>query len=187
MRGPRRGSARAVAAAAIIAIDIFDWQEKIVVQIVGFVRCVGGLGVHGLVGIFCGFGVGVGVGVSGSRWLLARIRQHVDAHDAALVLAAPIVLLRGAIDRLGAVREQLIRANCAEEVRGYARHSALGLLQRRARQLRLSARIRTHAGTCGTADRAKATREERGASATRHRACLELERGPALAFAVGVG
>ncbi len=117
MREPRRGSARvaAVAAAIVVRIDIFDWKEKNCCAYRMGSCGVCGLGVHGLVGIFCTFGVGVGMGMNVSEpgRLLARVRQHVDAHDAALVLAAPVVLLllRGGIDRLGAVREQLVGAN----------------------------------------------------------------------------
>ena len=45
--------------------------------------------------------------------LLSRVWQHVDAHDTLIVAAR-------AIDRLGAVREQLFRINRAEGVRAHA-------------------------------------------------------------------
>jgi hypothetical protein len=110
------------------------------------------------------------------RWL-SLVRQHVDPHDAAFILAASI------IDRLVTVREHVVGAHRVKGVLADAhRLGLLGLLERGTCELHRGTRIRITSG-----GGAEGSREEGGAGGGRVRrqcASLELPCGPALAVAV---
>ena len=117
-------------------------------------------------------------------WLIARVRQHVDTHNASLILPPRT------IDRLGPIREHIFWIDRSKRIRAHTdRHGPFRLLQRRTRKLRRGPRVLIDStGATTTADGADAGREVRravtGVGGHRHSACLEFPRGPALAVAV---